>query len=166
MLNRREADFAVKQTGPFPLILATLLADRKIAAILSAAAFFIVILKMAGLAGWQCPVDTAIGRSCPGCGLTRALVALMGGNWQVAVQTHLLAPVAAVAMALLATVAILPAAHGRKIAAAVAVMESRSGIGLLVISTAVVQWIGRLVGYWYGTLTGDHDSGHCAQYKI
>ena len=148
MLNRREAEFSVSRKGPFPLILATLLADRKIAAILSAAALFIVAMKMAGLAGWQCPVDTVIGRSCPGCGLTRALVALVGGNWQAAVQLHLLAPVAAAAVATLATVAILPATQGRKIATAVALVESRSGIGLLVILTAVAHWIGRLGGYW------------------
>ena len=148
MLNPREPAFSVSRKGPFPLILTNLLADRKIAAILSATAFFIVILKMAGLTGWQCPVDSVIGRPCPGCGLTRALAALMGGNWQVAVQTHLLAPVAALAMALLATVAILPVTQGRKIAAAVAVMERRSGIGLLVVIMAVVQWLGRLGGYW------------------
>ena len=147
MRNQREAELSVSHKGPFPLILAPLLAERKIAAILSAGAAFIILMKMAGLTGWQCPVDAMIGRSCPGCGLTRALVALIEGNWQVAIQLHLLAPVAAVVLILLATVAVLPAAPGKKIAAAIAVLESRSGIGLLVILMAGVQWIGRLRGY-------------------
>ena len=73
---------------------------------------------------------------------------LVGGEWQIALQSHPLAPLAAAAIALLAAVSVLPAAGGRKIAATVAVVESRSGIGLLIIAAAIAQWIGRLGGFW------------------
>lgn len=135
-------------SGPFPSIMAILLADRRIAAVLSTTAVFIIVLKMAGLGGWQCPINTAFGQPCPGCGLTRALAALIGGNWQTALQTHPLAPLAAAAMVLLTAVAILPVAAGRKIAATIAMVESRSGIGWLVMIAAIGHWIGRLGGYW------------------
>ena len=148
MSKQGEATFSISRSGPFPLIMTDLLADRRIAAVLSAAAVLLVVLRRVGMTGWQCPVDTAIGQPCPGCGLTRALSALMGGEWQIALQSHPLAPLAAAAIALLAAVSVLPAAGGRKIAATVAMVESRSGIGLLIIVAAIAQWIGRLGGFW------------------
>jgi hypothetical protein len=146
-IQRNEAAL-IKRSGPFPLILAKLLTDRRIAAVLSATAVFIIVLKMAGLGGWHCPFNTAFGQPCPGCGLTRALAALMGGNWQTALQTHPLAPFAAAAMLLLTAVAVLPAAAGQRITAAVAMVESHSGMCWLVIVAAIGHWVGRLSGYW------------------
>jgi hypothetical protein len=136
------------RSGPFPLIIAPLLADRRIAAVLSTAAVAIVVLKMIGVSGWQCPMHAVIGQPCPGCGLTRAMAALAGGNWQAAVQLHPLAPLVAATIFLLVAVAVLPAAVGRKITASAAIVEGRSGVGWLGILAAISHWIGRLSGYW------------------
>ncbi len=56
----------------------------------------------AGLAAWDparrggpllCPYRAVTGHSCPGCGLTRAVAALVRGRWHEAVTLHPLAPV-------------------------------------------------------------------------
>ncbi len=55
-----------------------------------------------GLAAWDparhggpplCPYRAITGHSCPGCGLTRAVAALVRGRWHEAVTLHPLAPV-------------------------------------------------------------------------
>ena len=55
-----------------------------------------------GLAAWDparhggpplCPYRAITGHSCPGCGLTRAVAALVRGRWNEAVSLHPLAPV-------------------------------------------------------------------------
>jgi hypothetical protein len=148
MSIRRNPAASRYRNGPFPPMMAPLLADRRVAAALSVAAVAIVVLKIAGVAGWQCPISTVIGQPCPGCGLTRAMAALASGSWQSAVQLHPLAPLAAAAIFLLVAVTVLPATVGRKIAATAALVEGRSGIGWLSILLVICHWIGRLNGYW------------------
>ena len=134
--------------GLFPPLLATLISDRKAAQALSSAAAVIVLLQLIGLPGWHCPFDAALGRPCPGCGLTRALVLLLGGQWQAGLQTHPLAPVAAATICLLALAAVLPATLCRSIAAVIARFEVHSGIGVLVMAAMIGHWVGRLGGLW------------------
>lgn len=64
----------------------------------------------AGLALWDpartggpplCPYRALTGHSCPGCGLTRAIGALLRGRWDDAVALHPLAPVVVVLVVVL-----------------------------------------------------------------
>ena len=49
-------------------------------------------LTWVGLPAWVCPLRTATGIPCPGCGLSRALVALLHGHAADAVALHPFAP--------------------------------------------------------------------------
>lgn len=45
----------------------------------------------AGIVGFRlpfCPLASVLGVPCPGCGLTRATLALAHGNWQHALELH------------------------------------------------------------------------------
>ena len=60
-----------------------------------------------------CPLYTLTGIACPGCGLTRAFHALFNGDWVVALDFNLLAPVWAVILAYVTISLILLAVRGR-----------------------------------------------------
>jgi hypothetical protein len=47
----------------------------------------------AAVALWRCPVAALLGVPCPGCGLTRAVLALVAGDIDGAMRLHPLAPV-------------------------------------------------------------------------
>jgi hypothetical protein len=60
------------------------------------------ILEWSGLPVWKCPFFAAVGIPCPGCGLTRALVALWHHDFALAWVIHpfswIVAPVAIAAL--------------------------------------------------------------------
>src|SRR5262245_14650085 len=51
-------------------------------------------LLVAGLAWWRCPIAELLGVPCPGCGLTRAALALATGDVARALSLHPLSPIA------------------------------------------------------------------------
>ena len=76
----------------FSPTLALLLQRRSLAVAISAAACGQMILVRAGLPSWPCPFAHALGVPCPGCGLSRASVALVAGDWRTAFMLHAYAP--------------------------------------------------------------------------
>ena len=125
-------------------VLAPVLQNRWLIAVLGAAALFQTAATAMGLAAWQCPIKSALGVTCPGCGLTRAIVYLMQGKWQAAINLHAFAPVAAAIGLLLATGSLLPAKMRKSAARHLAAIEIRSGIVVWLALGALVYWIGRL----------------------
>lgn len=51
-----------------------------------------VVVICAALAVWRCPLAGLLGVPCPGCGLTRAALALAVGDLAGAVEMHPLSP--------------------------------------------------------------------------
>lgn len=39
-------------------------------------------------AGWGCPIQRLTGISCPGCGMTRAVLSALRGQWRLALEYH------------------------------------------------------------------------------
>ncbi|MCM1983803.1 DUF2752 domain-containing protein [Lyngbya confervoides] len=53
--------------------------------------------------GWiQCPLRHFTGIPCPSCGMTRAFLAMAQGNWQQAMEFHLLSPLVLILFVILA----------------------------------------------------------------
>ena len=51
------------------------------------------MLVVLALTIWRCPVAELVGLPCPGCGLTRAALALAAGDLTSALRLHPLSPV-------------------------------------------------------------------------
>jgi len=126
-------------------ILAPLLEQRWVALLLEGIATLQVALVATGLGGWQCPVRTVLGIPCPGCGLTRAMVLLLRGEWQAALSTHIFAPLFLAGLALMAVVTVLPQPLHREAIRQIAALERRMGIVTWALVGLVVYWSVRLV---------------------
>lgn len=50
----------------------------------------LILMLLAALCRFGCPINKLLGISCPGCGLTRAWVCFLQGEWQEALTYHLL----------------------------------------------------------------------------
>src|SRR5215210_577835 len=91
--------------------LAALLRDRRLSLGLMGVAAAQVAAVWAGVGGWPCPLKGALGIPCPGCGLTRASVALLRGEFAASFAAHAFAPVLLLGLAALAVAGFLPAAR-------------------------------------------------------
>ena len=122
-----------------PVIASTLL-KQKTLRIISAIASFYLVVTMCGVQGWQCPVYSTFAVSCPGCGLSTALISLIRGDWQTALSTHAFAPLLAITIVFMVILSILPRRFYRIAVQRLAVLESKSGLtGMLLIG---------FIGYW------------------
>lgn len=130
--------------GFFKPVLGPLIQRRWIVALLATIVIAMVASSAAGITTWQCPLRSALGVPCPGCGLTRAMVLLVGGNWQAAIALHAFAPVALMIGVLLAAGSALPVKWQQKVAARVTDFERRTGIAALLILSALIYWILRI----------------------
>ena len=98
-----------------------------------------------GLPGWQCPFLHILGVPCPGCGLTRAVVALLQGDWQRSLELHAFAPILMVALLLMAWSVILPPKQRTWFLACLEVVERRTGITAILLISLMIYWLIRLL---------------------
>ena len=125
--------------------LASLLRRRRLAVVISVTAVVQTALVRAGLPGWPCPVAHTLGLPCPGCGLTRAAIALLHGDWRTALALHAYAPVFLLALLLFACAALLPARPRDLLVGGVAAFERRTGASAVLAVGLVVYWLARFV---------------------
>ena len=126
-------------------LLSTLLGNRKLALILIGIAAFQVILTAFGLPGWRCPINAALGIPCPGCGLSRATVLLLQGEWLAAVKMHAFAPVFLAGFGLMTGVSLLPAPSHVKTVERIALFEKKTGLTVVILIGMLFFWLARLV---------------------
>ncbi len=127
-----------------------LLADRPLALALCGAATVQLGLRIAGLAGWPCPFLSATGVPCPGCGLSRAAVELLGGHVADALARHAFAPGALVGLGLLLAAAVLAAGPRARLIGWVGRIEARTRFAAWFLGALLLYWALRL------TLDGAH----------
>jgi hypothetical protein len=142
---------------PPKLSAATLLASRRAALAVTAAAAAQVALVRAGAPSWPCPVLHALGVPCPGCGLTRASLALASGDWRAALALHAFSPVLVVALATIAASALLPEGPRRSLVSGVEILERRARLSLILPAGLICYWLARLLispGSFIGLMRG------------
>ncbi|NUQ60057.1 MAG: DUF2752 domain-containing protein [Anaerolineales bacterium] len=61
-------------------VFSAILEKRRAAAVLAGLGVVHIGLNLAGLSFWSCPILSATGVPCPGCGLTRAVMQLLHGD--------------------------------------------------------------------------------------
>jgi cytochrome bd-type quinol oxidase subunit 2 len=133
------------EKGRFPAFFAELLRSRS-----ALRGMMIVAGAQIGLVAWglpalPCPLRHGFGIACPGCGLTRAVVALLHGDWRLALAYHAFAPLVAVALALVLVAAFAPAKTNRRLALWVEKAERRSGLTALLGVAFFAYWLARLL---------------------
>ena len=125
--------------------LASLLRDRRVSLVLAGVAAAQVLGVATGVGGWPCPLKAALGIPCPGCGLTRASVALLRGEFAAAFGLHAFAPVLLIGLAAAAVAGFLPAARREAFAAALARFERRTKAAYVVLGAMLLYWSVRLL---------------------
>ena len=125
--------------------MASLLRDRRVALGVTALAAAQVACVAAGAGGWPCPMKSALGIPCPGCGLTRASVALLRGEFANSFGAHAFAPVLLVVLAALAVAAFLPASQREAFANLVGRFERRTKAAYVVLGALLLYWSVRLL---------------------
>ena len=83
--------------------------------------------------------------ACPGCGLTRAMVLLIQGQWQASFDMHAFAPIFLGIGILLAIGSILPARWQEMVAYQTANIERHTGMVVLVALSFMLYWILRIL---------------------
>jgi len=125
--------------------LASLLLDRRVALGVTVVAAAQVAAVSAGVGGWPCAFKAATGIPCPGCGLTRASVALLRGEFAAAFGAHAFAPVLLLGLAALAVAALLPAAPRAAFAGLVERFERRTRASYVLVGAMLLYWSVRLL---------------------
>lgn len=129
----------------FPPLLGPLLEQRVVAWIFLAAGALQVGLTLFHLPGWPCAFRATTGRPCPGCGMSRALAALVRGDWSAVLFLHAFAPLFAAAGLLMLVASVLPADRRNRLAERVAAVERATGAAVWLAGAFMVYWVVRLL---------------------
>jgi hypothetical protein len=112
---------------------------------ITGAAILQLSLVNARLPAWQSPLHSVFGIPDPGCGLSRAIVALFRGDWRTSLTLHAFAPLFVVALSLIAITAVLPQRPRDKIVALIEDLERHTGLTALFLIGLVIYWLARLL---------------------
>jgi hypothetical protein len=128
----------------FVPVLSPLLRDRRLVLAITVVTFLQLGLTSVGLPGWPCPFLHVVGIPCPGCGLTRAMILLLRGDWRRSLAFHAFAPLFIVALMIAITTALLPESVRQRIVTSTEVLELRTGITGLLLVGLILYWLARL----------------------
>lgn len=120
--------------------LTSLLRSRPLAALLAGIAGVQLTLVGFGIPGWPCPLLSGLGVPCPGCGLSRAVIELLRGDWRGAMELHAFSPVLLVAVVMILGTSLLPERHRLPLIAWVERAERGTGLSLLLLVGLLLYW--------------------------
>jgi hypothetical protein len=126
-------------------LLADLMRERIAIALIFMAAATQLMLVGSGLPGWPCPLLQTTGYPCPGCGLSRAAMALLRGEWKTSLTLHAFAPLLLAVLVLLGLASLLPQPHRQKLICAVEKFEMQTGLSVLLSAGLIAYWVIRLL---------------------
>jgi hypothetical protein len=121
--------------------------QRIVALALAAMALLQTVLVALHQPGWPCPFRAATGLPCPGCGLSRAMVALLRGDWRTALAFHAFAPLGALCAVIIVAGALAPGRLRARLAARVGAFEERTGLAVWLAVAFLMYWLARLLYY-------------------
>jgi hypothetical protein len=101
-------------------------------------------LTMRHMPAWPCPFFHLTGIPCPGCGATRACVALLRGHWAESLRMHALGSAFLAVIVLLLIGGLLPERSRRAFVASIEWFERRTAPGYVFFVLLVFYWIARL----------------------
>jgi len=122
-----------------------MLRNRKLMLVITGAVALQLGLTSLKFSGWQCPLLHLFGVPCPGCGLTRATIFLLKGDWQRSIAYHAFAPAFVIAFALVLGAAVLPRAARARVIDVTDSVERHTGIAVIILLGLIVYWLARLL---------------------
>jgi Protein of unknown function (DUF2752) len=134
----------VKKTILFTPVLAPLLLNRSMCNTIAGVAAVHMTLVATGLPGWQCPMRYGLGIPCPGCGLSRAIKALVSGHVAEAIAIHAFAPIALGVLALILCAVLGSRSQRNRLAQRIWQIE-QVGISIMLSGTFLLYWLIRLL---------------------
>lgn len=127
------------------LLLSSLIKHRRSCLAISGAVGLHLTLVTFNLPSWQCPIRSALGVPCPGCGLSRATIEIAHGDWQKALTIHAFAPIAVLALTILLVAIFLPKSVRVRLGNRLEKIERQSGSTVLLLSAFLIYWLVRLL---------------------
>lgn len=125
--------------------LAELVESRGLAWTLLLAGAAQATLVSAGWPGWPCPFQQTLGLPCPGCGLSRALLALLRGDWQAAFAIHPFVFPMLASFGLVTVGALAPATVVRNVTVTLQAIEIRTRLTFILATAFLVYGLVRLL---------------------
>jgi magnesium-transporting ATPase (P-type) len=125
-------------------VLAPIVARRAMAAWILGFAFLQLTMTTLNRPFWYCPFREGFAFPCPGCGMTRAMIALCQGNWHTAMEMHAFAPLCILAVAFVLGTALLPNAKRESLANRLQQWERKTGLTGIIVLTMISYWLLRL----------------------
>lgn len=98
-----------------------------------------------GWPGWPCPFLHITGLPCPGCGLSRAIMLLLHGEWRASLELHAFASIFVTALLLVAWATILPQQQRSWLIGRFEMVERRTGITAILLISLMLYWLIRLL---------------------
>lgn len=126
-------------------VFSPILRRRSDAFLLSSVLAVQVGISYFGLPGWQCPIYHATGIPCPGCGLSRATVILLQGDWQTALRLHAFAPLFLLIYIIVVISTLLPKYYRQDILKKTEAFEAQTGISYVFFISLFLYWGIRIV---------------------
>jgi len=121
--------------------------NRLLIALLAAVTALLLVFTATGLTAWQCPLKSTLTVACPGCGLTRAMVMFVQGQWQASIHLHAFAPIVLGVGVLFAAGSVLPQKPRNRVANRVSAFERRTAISALLIFSMLIYWVLRTIAH-------------------
>jgi hypothetical protein len=129
----------------FTPVLAPTLQNRWLVLILTVLGLSQIGLAASELGGWQCPINSALGVTCPGCGLTTAITMLLKGDWLNALRMHAFAPLVLIVLILMSVAGILPIRYQRQLSTGIESIEKHTGVLAFGLMGMIAYWLLRLI---------------------
>ena len=121
------------------------LRDRKLAFVVTGVAGVQIALVSLSLPGWVCPFFRLTGIPCPGCGLTRAVILLLKGDFRDSLRFHAFAPIFLLAAVAFILVLLLPKSIIQPALSKVERLEHQTGFPAIILVGLILYWLARLL---------------------
>jgi hypothetical protein len=96
--------------------------------------------------GLPCMYHATTGQPCPGCGLTRSIMALLRGNFRDSFLLHPMGPLLLVGLAACLVSIFLPARLRSRLVAAMARLETATALIPVLFVLLMLIWVLRITG--------------------
>jgi hypothetical protein len=131
------------QTAFAPI--SSILRDRRFALVFTGGVGLQLGLSALSFHPWPCPIFSATGVPCPGCGLTRAIMLLLQGELRESIHFHAFAPIFLFLSVALVALLLLPKTISQPIVHKAEVFERQTGLTVIILTGLILYWLARLL---------------------